>query len=165
MILKYQQSSHSRVSHYIQCNCLYKKPQKVPQNNFDLALQQENCTDFCKQQYQVKISLILFLPFLLRDHKIEKKKKRKKKERNWDRDLLCSASQRLIIGLIMMSILPAGAWLWNCTGFVLPHPDGADGAWRGVDEQPPKCVPPPVSPHAERDTLTYMRTHTNPHTH
>lgn len=61
----------------------------------------------------------------------------------------------------MMSIFPAGAWLWKCTGFVLPHPDEADGAWRGVDEQPPKFVPPPGSPHAERETLSHIHAHTH----
>ncbi len=143
----------------MQCNCLYKKLQKVPQNNFDLALQQENCTDFCKQQYQVKISLILLLPFLLRDHKSEKKKKRKKKEKlrqgpavqcitvphhwaNYDEYSPCRH-----VDVEMYRLCSPTSW-WSWWGM-------ARCRW---------AAPPNVcrhqAPHTQRETLTYMRTHT-----
>lgn len=90
----------------------------------------------------------------------------KKGEREREGSLLCSTSQGFIIGLIMMSILPAGSWLWKCTGFVLPEPDGADGAWHDADEQASKCVPPPDSTrtHTPRD-ICVVRIQTFRHKH
>lgn len=151
-----KKSIHSTASLNTQRNSLCKMPQK---NNSHPTMQQENCTSFANSSIELKSS-----PFFSSSapRRLWKWKGKRGKKRSADRDLLCDASQRLIIGLIMMSILPAGAGLWKCTGFVLPHPDGADGAWHGVDEQPPECVPPPGSSHAGRDVITRActRTHT-----